>query len=104
MEKGLLHVFTRSLPYSPAEILTVEEAVDGDQVLYNMPAELSDCVFRYSNTETLVLFESPTRHKMFYNQASILSSGDFSARVLSTLSGWCKIFFSKDWRRSGLSP
>ncbi|KAM8899202.1 ferredoxin-fold anticodon-binding domain-containing protein 1 [Spinachia spinachia] len=46
VENGLLHVFTRSLPYSQAEILKVEEAVDGDQVLYNIPAELSDFVFR----------------------------------------------------------
>ncbi|KAL6098605.1 fdxacb1 [Pungitius sinensis] len=46
VENGLLHVFTRSLQYSPAEILKVEEVVEGDQVLYNIPAELSDCVFR----------------------------------------------------------
>ncbi|XP_068456575.1 ferredoxin-fold anticodon-binding domain-containing protein 1 [Clinocottus analis] len=46
VEKGLLHVFTRSLPYASAEILKVEEAVEGDRVLYNMPAELSDYIFR----------------------------------------------------------
>ncbi|XP_074468290.1 ferredoxin-fold anticodon-binding domain-containing protein 1 isoform X1 [Sebastes fasciatus] len=46
VEKGLLHVFTRSLPYAPAQILTVEEAVEGDRVQYNIPAELSDYIFR----------------------------------------------------------
>lgn len=35
---------------------------------------------------------------------SSLSSGGFSAPVLSTPSGWYKIFFSKDWRRSGRFP
>ncbi|XP_034405618.1 ferredoxin-fold anticodon-binding domain-containing protein 1 isoform X2 [Cyclopterus lumpus] len=46
VEKGLLHVFTHSLPYTSAQILKVEEAVEGDRVLYNMPAELSDYIFR----------------------------------------------------------
>ncbi|XP_054482110.1 ferredoxin-fold anticodon-binding domain-containing protein 1 [Anoplopoma fimbria] len=46
VEKGLLHVFTRSLPYTPAQILKVEEAVEGEKVLYNIPAELSDYIFR----------------------------------------------------------
>ncbi|XP_042355230.1 ferredoxin-fold anticodon-binding domain-containing protein 1 [Plectropomus leopardus] len=44
--KGLVHVFTRSLPYTPAQILKVEEAVEGDKVQYNIPAELSDYIFR----------------------------------------------------------
>ena len=48
VEKGLLHVFTRSLPYTPAQALKVEEAVDGDNVQYDMPAELSDYTFRYA--------------------------------------------------------
>ncbi|XP_030293412.1 ferredoxin-fold anticodon-binding domain-containing protein 1 [Sparus aurata] len=46
VEKALLHVFTRSLPYTPAEILKVEEAVGGENVRYNIPAELSDYIFR----------------------------------------------------------
>ncbi|XP_075957895.1 ferredoxin-fold anticodon-binding domain-containing protein 1 [Anarhichas minor] len=46
VEKGLLHVFTRSLCYTPAQILTVEEAVEGDRVLYDVPAELHNYVFR----------------------------------------------------------
>ncbi|KAK5858476.1 hypothetical protein PBY51_002611 [Eleginops maclovinus] len=46
VEKGLLHVFTRSLPFSPAQTLQVEEAVEGHRVEYNIPAELSDYMFR----------------------------------------------------------
>lgn len=57
VEKALLHVFTRSLPYTPAEILKVEEAVGGENVRYNIPAELSDYIFRYSSTEALMLFQ-----------------------------------------------
>lgn len=57
VEKALLHVFTRSLPYTPAEILKVEEAVEGENVRYNIPAELSDYIFRYSSTEALMLFQ-----------------------------------------------
>ncbi|KAM4620910.1 ferredoxin-fold anticodon-binding domain-containing protein 1 isoform 1-T1 [Polymixia lowei] len=46
VEKALLHVFTRSLPYSTAHRLKVEEAVDGERVQYYIPAELSDYIFR----------------------------------------------------------
>ncbi|KAM4544483.1 ferredoxin-fold anticodon-binding domain-containing protein 1 [Odontesthes bonariensis] len=46
VEKALLHVFTRSLPYTPAHVVQVEEVVRGEKVLYSMPAELSDYVFR----------------------------------------------------------
>ncbi|XP_053297549.1 ferredoxin-fold anticodon-binding domain-containing protein 1 [Pleuronectes platessa] len=44
--KALLHVFTHSLPYVSAGMLKVEEVVEGDKVHYNMPAELSDYMFR----------------------------------------------------------
>ena len=53
----MLHVFTRSLPYTSAQTLEVEEVVEGQKVKYNIPAELSDYIFRYSNTDTLKLFE-----------------------------------------------
>ncbi|KAM6984112.1 ferredoxin-fold anticodon-binding domain-containing protein 1 [Tautogolabrus adspersus] len=46
VEKGLVHVFTRSLPYTSAQIFTVEEVVEGERVQYNIPAELSDYIFR----------------------------------------------------------
>ncbi|XP_070774012.1 ferredoxin-fold anticodon-binding domain-containing protein 1 [Enoplosus armatus] len=46
VEKALLHVFTRSLPYTPAQIVKVEEAFEGETVQYNIPAELSDYIFR----------------------------------------------------------
>ncbi|KAG7516110.1 ferredoxin-fold anticodon-binding domain-containing protein 1 [Solea senegalensis] len=46
VDKALLHVFTRSLPYVPARILKVEEVVEGDKVQYNVPPELSDYMFR----------------------------------------------------------
>ncbi|XP_076605844.1 ferredoxin-fold anticodon-binding domain-containing protein 1 [Chaetodon auriga] len=46
VENALLHVFTRSLPYTSAQILKVEEAVEGEKVQYNIPAELSDYMFR----------------------------------------------------------
>ncbi|XP_033955213.1 ferredoxin-fold anticodon-binding domain-containing protein 1 isoform X1 [Pseudochaenichthys georgianus] len=46
VEKGLLHVFTRSLPFSPAQTLQVEEAVKRHRVEYNITAELSDYIFR----------------------------------------------------------
>lgn len=56
VEKALLHVFTRSLPYTPVQMVQVEEVVEGDRVHYNVPAELSDYVFRCNNTHTLMLF------------------------------------------------
>ncbi|CAL1573500.1 unnamed protein product [Knipowitschia caucasica] len=46
VEKALLHRFTRSLPFTPPHTLTVEETVEGEEVKYQMPAELSDYVFR----------------------------------------------------------
>ncbi|XP_029030108.1 ferredoxin-fold anticodon-binding domain-containing protein 1 [Betta splendens] len=46
VEKALVHVFTRSLPYTSAQMIKVEEIVDGGKVLYNIPVELSDYVFR----------------------------------------------------------
>lgn len=50
VENALLYVFTRSLPYSSAQMIRVEEAVEGEKVQYNIPAELSDYIFRYRNT------------------------------------------------------
>ncbi|KAM9348581.1 ferredoxin-fold anticodon-binding domain-containing protein 1 [Symphorus nematophorus] len=44
--KALLHVFTRSLPYTSAQTVKVEEVVEGQKVKYNLPAELSDYMFR----------------------------------------------------------
>lgn len=46
VENALLHVFTRSQPYSLPQKLTVEETVEGENVQYQIPAELSDYVFR----------------------------------------------------------
>lgn len=46
VEKALVHVFSRSLPYTSAQALTVEETVDGRKVEYSLPAELSDYMFR----------------------------------------------------------
>lgn len=46
VEKALLHVFTRSLPYTFPQKLTVEETVEGEKVQYQIPAELSDYMFR----------------------------------------------------------
>lgn len=49
VEKALLHVFTRSLPYTTPQVLTVEETVVEEKVKYNVPIELSDYIFRYSS-------------------------------------------------------
>ncbi|KAM6907389.1 ferredoxin-fold anticodon-binding domain-containing protein 1 [Xenentodon cancila] len=46
VEKALLHVFTRSLPYTFVQMIQVEEVVEGKRVHYSMPAELSDYIFR----------------------------------------------------------
>ncbi|XP_047463238.1 ferredoxin-fold anticodon-binding domain-containing protein 1 [Mugil cephalus] len=46
VEKAVLHVFTRSLPYTSTQALQVEENIDGEKVHYNIPAELSDYSFR----------------------------------------------------------
>lgn len=55
MEKALLHVFARSAPYTPVPVVHMEEVVDGEKVQYNIPSELSDHLFRYWNTKTLLL-------------------------------------------------
>lgn len=46
VENALLHVFTRSLPYRSPQKLTVEETIEGEKVQYQIPAELSDYIFR----------------------------------------------------------
>lgn len=46
VEKALVHVFTSSLPYTPVHLLKVEEVVEGEKVQYEIPAELSDYIFR----------------------------------------------------------
>uniref|UniRef100_A0A1A8PJW2 Ferredoxin-fold anticodon binding domain containing 1 n=2 Tax=Nothobranchius TaxID=28779 RepID=A0A1A8PJW2_9TELE len=46
VEKALLHIFSRSFPYIPVQITHMEEVVEGENVHYNIPAELSDYVFR----------------------------------------------------------
>lgn len=51
VDKALLHVFTRSLPYATPQVLMVEETVMEEKVKYNVPIELSDYVFRYSSFE-----------------------------------------------------
>ncbi|XP_061596862.1 ferredoxin-fold anticodon-binding domain-containing protein 1 [Cololabis saira] len=50
VEKALLHVFTRSPPYTAAQVVQVEEVVGGKNVHYSIPAELSDYVFRKFNS------------------------------------------------------
>uniref|UniRef100_A0A3B5LHZ1 FDX-ACB domain-containing protein n=1 Tax=Xiphophorus couchianus TaxID=32473 RepID=A0A3B5LHZ1_9TELE len=44
--KALLHVFSRSAPFTPVQIVQMEEVVEGEMVHYNIPAELSDYVSR----------------------------------------------------------
>lgn len=56
VEKALVHVFTRSLKYTSPQVLKVEEVVEEGKVQYNIPVELSDYLFRYSNTDTLMMF------------------------------------------------
>ncbi|XP_007556648.1 alpha-1,2-mannosyltransferase ALG9 isoform X2 [Poecilia formosa] len=46
VEKALLHVFSRSAPFTPVQIVQMEEVVEGEIVHYNIPAELSDYVSR----------------------------------------------------------
>ena len=58
--KALLHVFTHSLPYVSAGTLKVEELVEGEKVQFNMPAELSDYMFRYCIAKALTLFAYET--------------------------------------------
>lgn len=60
VEKALVHMFTRSIPYTPAHLLKVEEVVEREKVQYEIPAELSDYIFRYSNTVATRVFAPPT--------------------------------------------
>lgn len=53
VERALLHVFTRSLPFSSTQVHTIEEAVEGEKVKYNIPAELSDYIFRYRDSHAV---------------------------------------------------
>ncbi|XP_068187015.1 ferredoxin-fold anticodon-binding domain-containing protein 1 [Antennarius striatus] len=46
LENALVHVFTRSPPYTSDQMLTIEEVVEGESVQYTVPAELSDFVYR----------------------------------------------------------
>uniref|UniRef100_A0A665UND7 Ferredoxin-fold anticodon binding domain containing 1 n=1 Tax=Echeneis naucrates TaxID=173247 RepID=A0A665UND7_ECHNA len=46
VEKALVHVFTQSLPYTSSRMHKVEEDIEAERVQYNMPAELSDYIFR----------------------------------------------------------
>lgn len=102
VENALLHVFTRSLPYTTPQVLMVEE----DKVQYNVPAELSDYIFRYSSFKSLMLFSdnSQKSYMTIYLLSLLFSSGGFSALVLLILSSWYKIFFSRDWQKTGRSP
>lgn len=54
VENALLHVFTRSLPYTTPQVLAVEETVGEEKVKYNVPTELSDYIFRYSSFKSLM--------------------------------------------------
>lgn len=76
VEKALVHMFTRSIPYTPAHLLKVEEVVEGEKVQYEIPAELSDYIFRYSNTVATRVFAPPTHthksHKYNYNLFSFI--------------------------------
>lgn len=106
VENALLHVFTRSLPYTTPQVLMVEETVEEDKVKYNVPTELSDYIFRYSSFKSLMLFSdnSQKSYMTIYLMSLLFSSGGFSALGLLILSSWYKIFFSKDWQRTGWSP
>ncbi|XP_057676929.1 ferredoxin-fold anticodon-binding domain-containing protein 1 isoform X2 [Corythoichthys intestinalis] len=46
LENALLHVFTRSAPFSCPPVLKMEETVEGEKVQYDIPAELSDYMTR----------------------------------------------------------
>ncbi|XP_061754527.1 ferredoxin-fold anticodon-binding domain-containing protein 1 isoform X1 [Nerophis ophidion] len=46
LENALLHVFTRSVPFSCPQVCKVEEVIEGQKVQYNIPAELSDFISR----------------------------------------------------------
>ncbi|XP_019728934.1 ferredoxin-fold anticodon-binding domain-containing protein 1 [Hippocampus comes] len=46
LENALLHVFTRSTPFSSPQVFKMEETVEGEKVQYNIPAELSEYTSR----------------------------------------------------------
>uniref|UniRef100_A0A8C6VTR9 Ferredoxin-fold anticodon binding domain containing 1 n=1 Tax=Nothobranchius furzeri TaxID=105023 RepID=A0A8C6VTR9_NOTFU len=46
VENALLHIFSRSFPCISVQITHMEEVVEGENVHYNIPTELSDYVFR----------------------------------------------------------
>ncbi|XP_077596897.1 ferredoxin-fold anticodon-binding domain-containing protein 1 [Stigmatopora nigra] len=46
LENALLHVFTRSVPFSCPRVLKMEETLEEVTIQYNIPAELSDYMFR----------------------------------------------------------
>ena len=46
VEKGLVHVFTRSLPYLTPVRVTMKETVGEQRVQYYVPTELSDYISR----------------------------------------------------------
>ncbi|XP_077361200.1 ferredoxin-fold anticodon-binding domain-containing protein 1 [Festucalex cinctus] len=46
LENALLHVFTRSTPFSCPKVFQMEETVEGEKVQFNIPAELSDYTSR----------------------------------------------------------
>nr|XP_057942259.1 ferredoxin-fold anticodon-binding domain-containing protein 1 [Doryrhamphus excisus]XP_057942260.1 ferredoxin-fold anticodon-binding domain-containing protein 1 [Doryrhamphus excisus] len=46
LENALIHVFTRSIPFSCPQVCKVEEVVEGQKVQYSIPAELSDFMSR----------------------------------------------------------
>uniref|UniRef100_A0A8C6P8J8 Ferredoxin-fold anticodon binding domain containing 1 n=1 Tax=Nothobranchius furzeri TaxID=105023 RepID=A0A8C6P8J8_NOTFU len=79
VENALLHIFSRSFPCISVQITHMEEVVEGENVHYNIPTELSDYVFRCGNTAALLL--SSFKYKTL--TVSSLSSGDFSVQILS---------------------
>ncbi|KAM9781130.1 ferredoxin-fold anticodon-binding domain-containing protein 1 isoform X2 [Syngnathus typhle] len=46
LENAMLHVFTRSVPYSCPQVFKMEEFVEGEKIQYNIPSELSDYISR----------------------------------------------------------
>uniref|UniRef100_A0A3B3ZN90 FDX-ACB domain-containing protein n=1 Tax=Periophthalmus magnuspinnatus TaxID=409849 RepID=A0A3B3ZN90_9GOBI len=85
VEKALLHVFTRSLPYIPPQRLTVEETVEEEKVQYQIPAELSDYMFRYMLTQCY-LIQLLQRD----NDSESHSSGDKNKCTILRSNSWTK--------------
>lgn len=54
-------MFARSQVYASPAKVEVEEMVEGEKILYDVPAELSDFMFRYDSTRTLMVFNHRTR-------------------------------------------